>query len=471
MQKLLFMTILCFSTSLMANTEANFKKLIKKYKFDENGIGVFVESDGKKIVDINGNKLFVPASLTKIITGAAVLKKISYDKKFETKLMSSGQIEGATLNGDLCLVGGGDPSFVSEKMWYLVNEFTRNGINRINGKIIVDSLRFDQELYDEGRGSKRVDRAFDAPISAMSFNWNAVNIFVRPGKKVGDKAEVTLDPVSDYFVLVNNTKTVAANGKKTIEVSRVENGKRDTIIVNGSLPQGSGESVYYKSISNPTLWSGTHLIEFLKQRNISVAGAVVDGECDPLATTYATVASKKLSEMTNDMLKYSNNFVAEMLIKNLAAEDSNLTPNGKNANMKNGIEALQRYLDTLGIKRTDYVLDNVSGLTRGNRFTAKQFTQVLSSVKNDFQIFPEFLSGLPIAGVDGTLKNRLKHEKYSFVRGKTGYLDGVIGLAGYIGSSKQSPIVYAFIFNGSYDKGVQARALFDSFIDELSKIN
>jgi D-alanyl-D-alanine carboxypeptidase/D-alanyl-D-alanine-endopeptidase (penicillin-binding protein 4) len=162
------------------------------------------------------------------------------------------------------------------------------------------------------------------------------------------------------------------------------------------------------------------------------------------------------------MLKFSNNFVAEMLAKNLAAENAQ-----SQAKMKDGIEEIKKYLDGIGFSRKDYVLENVSGLTRDNRFTAKQLALVLNTIKNDFLIFPEFLSGLPIAGVDGTLKNRMKKGEQSMVRAKTGYLDGVVGLAGYIGRKNNSPLVFVFMYNGDYQQGLAARPLFDDLLNQL----
>ena len=412
----------------------------------------------------------VPASLTKIVTGGAILTKIPLNKKFATELWSKAAVEGESLKGALCLKGGGDPSFVSEKMWYLVNEFTRTGVKNIEGDLIIDGTRFDSEFFDSGRESVRVDRAYDAPVSAVSFNWNSVNIFVRPGLTAEAPARVFLDPVSDYLELENKTKTVAKSGVKTIEVTRVKSGDKDKIIVTGSLSLSGNEVVIYKSISNPVLWTGSHLKEFLKERGITIKGKVKAGECEVNSVLLATSPSKSLNEISNDMLKFSNNFVAEMLVKNLAADDFNTNPKAKNASMKDGIEGIKSYLDKLGFARKDYVLENVSGLTRGNRFTAKQLSVVLSNIKNDFLIYPEFLSGLPIAGVDGTLKNRLKGEAYITVRAKTGYLDGVVGLAGYIGRKDKSPLIFTFIFNGGFDQGLAARPMFDDLISELQKI-
>lgn len=463
---LFLLAFLFISQTALAGIQEDFQKVIKRHHFSESSLGIYVEDDGKKLVDINANKLMVPASLTKVVTGGAILSKMPLNIKFVTELWSKAPIEGEVLRGALCLKGGGDPSFVSEKMWYLVNELTRTGIKTIEGDLLVDTSRFDSELYDAGRDSTRVDRAFDAPVSPISFNWNSINVYVRPGLKENEAARVFLDPANEYVELENKTRTVAKNGVKSIEVSRVKMGDRDKVIVSGNLSLNANEVVVYKSISNPTLWSGYHLKQFLSQRGITFKGSIKGADCESDSKLLAKVDSKNLNEMTSDMLKFSNNFVAEMLVKNLAAEESGK----KGASMKDGLESIRTYLDKLGLKRSDYVLENVSGLTRGNRFSAKQLSVVLASIKNDFLIYPEFLSGLPIAGVDGTMKNRLKGQDDTLVRAKTGYLDGVIGLAGYVGRKDNSPLIFVFMFNGGFDQGLAARPLFDSLIKELSKL-
>ncbi len=452
-----------FQISFAEGLNNKLKAIIKKHHFNERTLGLYVEDEGREVFSINPNRLMIPASLTKIITGAAVLNQFPMNKKFETTLWAKAGNDLERLEGDLCLKGGGDPSFVSERLWFLVNEFKRTKIVSIQGDLVVDATRFDEELFDSGRESVRVDRAFDAPVSAASFNWNSVNIFVRPGNKSGVAATVFLDPENEYLELENKTQTVAKSGVKSIEASRVRVGDHDKIIVKGSMSLDAKEAVIYKSISNPNLWMGMHLKEFLKQRGIAVKGKVKIGTCPSDAVLMATSPSKNLNEIASDMLKFSNNFVAEMLAKNLAAENS-LAP----AKMKDGIEEIKKYLDGVGFKRKDYVLENVSGLTRENQFTPVQLATVLNSIKNEFLIFPEFASGLPIAGVDGTLKNRFKKdEQRQWVRAKTGYLDGVVGLAGYIGRKNNSPLVFVFMFNGDYQQGMAARPLFDELIDQI----
>ena len=463
-KNILFLLVIASLPLHADDLTSKLKGIIKKHHFNEASLGLYIEDEGKEIFNINASKLMIPASLTKIVTGAAVLNSFPLNKKFETKLMSKSELKNGVLKGDLCLKGGGDPGFVSEKMWFLVNELKRTEMVSIEGDLLVDASRFDDELFDSGRESVRVDRAFDAPISAASFNWNSTNIFIRPGDKAGSPAKVFLDPENEYLELENSVKTVAKSGVKNLEASRTRVGDHDKIHVSGTISEDGEEAVIYKSISNPNLWIGMHLKEFLKQRGIKLNGKVKVASCIAGSATLAVAQSKNLNEITTDMLKFSNNFVAEMLAKNLAAENSS-SP----AKMKDGIEEIKKFLDNIGFKRADYVLENVSGLTRENRFSAKQLTFVLNNIKNDFLVFPEFSSGLPIAGVDGTLKNRMKKKSNQvLVRAKTGYLDGVVGLAGFVGRKNDSPLIFTFIFNGDYQQGMAARPLFDDLINQLN---
>jgi D-alanyl-D-alanine carboxypeptidase/D-alanyl-D-alanine-endopeptidase (penicillin-binding protein 4) len=460
MKKIVIITLALYASNLFA-ASTDLKNLIKKHHFKESELGLLIQEADHELFALNSDKLMVPASLTKIVTAGAVLNSFQLNKKFTTELYYSGT------ESNLCFKGGGDPSFVSEKMWFLVNELKRSEIKIVTGDIVVDSSRFDEEFYDVGRDSVRVDRAFDAPISASSFNWNSVNIFIRPGIKKGDSAHIFIDPENDYIILENKAHTGSKTSSKSLNITRIKESDHDKISISGTIPEDAEEAVVYKSITNPNLWIGAHLKQFLKQRGIEVKGKVRVGKCATSAEKVASAQSKNLNEIISDMLKFSNNFVAEMLAKNLAAEKNTSMP----ATMKNGIEEIKKYLDGLEFKRSDYVLENVSGLTRENRFSAKQLARVLSSIRNDFLTFPEFLSGLPIAGVDGTLKNRMKHtDGESIVRAKTGYLDGVVGLAGYVGRKNKPPLVFVFMFNGNYEQGMAARPLFDDLINHLKTL-
>jgi D-alanyl-D-alanine carboxypeptidase/D-alanyl-D-alanine-endopeptidase (penicillin-binding protein 4) len=342
-----------------------------------------------------------------------------------------------------------------------VNSFLRTGIRNIEGDLLVDDSLFDSIRYDESRESVRVDRAYDAPVGAMSFNWNSVNIFVRPSQ-VGSQARVFLDPENQYTRLVNKTKTVKGSGQN-ISVDRDSESKGDVLVVSGSIGAEKNEHVVFKNITKPDLWAGENLKTFLSQRGIKVKGQVKAGRASGKAVLLAESESKPIEQMIADMNKFSNNYVAEMLTKNLAARVS--SP----ATLTKGIELIQAHLLSLGIKKDEMVFVNPSGLTRDNRLSPRSMWKILNHLKNDFQVQPEFLSSLPIAGIDGTLKKRMNGTPAQrWVRAKTGLLTGVTALAGYAGREDGEVFTFVLMHNGSSDES-RMRRLFDDWLATLVK--
>ena len=438
-----------------------FEKHMSKHNFKKEEIGEVVTKvtspKAKTVFEINGSQSRVPASLSKIVTAAGVLELLGPTWKAQTQLLSNGSINGKTLKGNLVLKGGGDPGFVSESMWFLVNEFTRTGIETIDGDIVVDTSRFDSVTIDESRDDKRVDRAYDAPVSAMSFNWNSVNIYVRPTKN-GEKAQVVVDPENTLFK-VENTATTGGSSL-TAYVERVGN----TIKVSGKIPMSVAEKAFYKNVPNVVEWSGHNLVQFLKQRGITVKGTVKSGAAPKDATVLAKAESKPLGQMVQDMMKFSNNFVAEMLVKNLAAEK-----NGHSATLSQGVDAIKQCFIGWDLPKTCIYL-NPSGLSHENKLAPQDLLTVLNRSSQKLEYSGEFIAAMPIAGMDGTLKNRMKNTPaQGEVRAKTGMLNGAAGLAGYHRAKSGTLYAFVFIFNGPDAKADRARDLFDDFTVSLVK--
>ena len=440
------------------------EKKIAEAKIPDANLSLYITSgeEGEEVIlDTNSKKPLIPASISKIATASAVLDAFAPGQKFKTTIWSDGKLDGSVLKGDLILVGGGDPSFVSENMWFLVNQFLRSGIRKIEGNLIVDDGLFDQVRYDESREDARVDRAYDAPVGAMSFNWNSINIFVRPSLRSGDPAQVFLDPENSYTKLINKTKTVKGS-KKDIQISRKAEGKgSDILTVSGQIGSEVDEIVVFKNITQPDLWAGENLRGFLAQRGVQVMGAVRPGALPKSAMKRAEAESKPIEMIVSDMNKFSNNYVAEMLTKNIASLEQ------KPAQLAKGIERINRHLKALGVPEEQVVFKNPSGLTRENRLSAYAMWKVLNHLKTDFRVQPEFLMSLPISGVDGTLKSRMKTPRLQrWVRAKTGLLTGVTALAGYAGREDGKVFTFVFIHNGPQD-GSRMRSIFDEWLTSL----
>jgi D-alanyl-D-alanine carboxypeptidase/D-alanyl-D-alanine-endopeptidase (penicillin-binding protein 4) len=431
----------------------------------DSSVSVYVGLEGQELFSINPHKKFTPASVTKLVTAGAFLKKFPPGSKFKTQLASNAKIQNGVLKGDLYLVGGGDPSFVSENMWFLVNAFLRTGIQKIEGDLVVDDSLFDTLRCDPSRQKERVDRAYDAPVGAMSFNWNSVNIFVRPGLKEGEPAEVFADPANEYVQIKNLVKTSASGTSVSAERGEDGNGDHDIVKVTGKISIGSKELVIYKNITQPDIWSGYNLKSFLAQRNIQVTGKVKNGVMSAGATILAENESKPLQDILADMNKFSNNYIAEMLTKNIAALQK------KPGNLETGMKELRSYMEKLGVAQGEYELYNPSGLTRDNKMSAFSLWKVLEDQKNDFQIQPELVSSLPIAGIDGTLKHRMKNGPAErWVRAKTGSLNDVVSIAGYAGRRNGEVVSFVYIYNKVDKHGIdegKVRSVFDRMASVL----
>lgn len=419
-------------------------------------ISLIEDQKSEVIYEMNSTDKKIPASISKLATAAAVLEQFPPGHKFKTVLgIDIDKVTSDGYDGDLYLKGGGDPSFVSENMWFLVNQFERNQIKKIKGNIIVDDSIFDTVRFDESRQENRVDRAYDAPVGAMSFNWNSINIFVRPDPSA-KKPKVFLDPDVGMFTVEN--KAQQTEGDKTeIYVER----KGNQVIVSGSIGKKSKEFVAYKNVEDPKEWSGRNLKLFLKQRDIIVLGDVKSGVMPKTAKIVSEYESKGIEAILADMNKFSNNYVAEMLTKNLGIVGEEI------GTLKKGMNKINEYLARIKMNKEQYYMVNPSGLTRENKMSARAMNHLLETIHKDFKVFPEFLVSLPISAVDGTLKKRMKGDPAErWVRAKTGYLTGVVSLAGYAGRADGRVFQFSFIFNGSTDE-TRIRNFFDKILNTL----
>ncbi len=460
---LLWLSLSHLNGAAESKLSQTFDRLIARSGVGKSELGLKVSTLGESSLqhafDLNSDVQMIPASVTKIATASAALRRLGPSYKVQTTLVSSGTVENKVLLGNLVLRGAGDPGFVSESLWFLVNEFSRSGVEKIQGDLLVDDSAFDTVRYDPTRDPGRVDRAYDSPVGAMSLNWNAINIYIRPGPKVGAPLIVQLDPARDYYTLSNKTKTVAGS-KNSVQVSRV--GK--TVLVRGDLGSQASELVVYKNVDDPVDWAGHNLQDFLKQRGIVVTGKVKSGRAPASAKVLARVDSKPVALAVADMLKFSNNFVAEMLTKMMAVQNGS-----QPGTMEAGMAVVQNHLvKDLNLRPAEFKILNPSGLSRNNRLSAEALTNILIQAQRNFPTFAELLAGLPLAGLDGTLRRRMKSaDTAGWIRAKTGNLNGVVSLAGIAGRKDGSISAFAFIFNGKAAKAEAARGLFDHMASEL----
>lgn len=416
-------------------------------------VGILVTSaeTGEVFYERNANELMIPASTNKILTAYGALKKLKPTYTFKTHVYASGPVKDGKLSGDLYIKGGGDPSLVSERLWMLVNELIRAGIKVITGDVIVDSTYYDSEKNPESRPKYLKDQAYNAPIGALSFNFNTTTIYVRPAETAGAPPRVYIDPENSYIDLVNQATTGSAGSKNTLVGNRTEYVKGDigdTVLLRGSIPLDAKEQHFYRNIVNPALYAGHMFKAFMEQRGLKFQGKVLEGEVSKNARLVLEFESLPLWQIVWGMNKFSNNFVADQLMKKMGAEVW-----GPPGTLQKGITALQDALEDIGLKKDSYTILDGSGLTRGTKISPRLINRVLLTAYKDFSISSEFISSLGIAGEDGTLKRRFPSSNVqSSLRAKTGTLDGVTALAGYVPSEDKELLSFVIILNDPKNK-------------------
>ena len=442
--------------------QAKIKQALKKSGVPASSLSIVVADPQTVLYELNARRPFNPASLTKILTASALLDLLSPSLQFKTEFLSKHKVNNSLLKGDLYLKGGGDPSFVSESLWNLVNNLSRTGVRTIQGNLIVDDSRFDSKK--QSSRLKSFSRApYNAPVGALSFNWNTANIYVRPGEQPGHTLKLHIDPSSLYFSSVKNQTKTATNhqsskNKIRISIQKHKNTNRESLKITGEMPLSHKEQLIYKNISYPALWTGWNTVEFLKQKGIKLTGRVNKGVVPSTAHVLAEWKGKTLSENIRMMMKYSNNFIVDMLVKNLAVEK-----NKKPGSLSKGLKIIKEHIkNQLGISNTEYQLEEASGLSRQNRFQALHLLKAFQ-YWHHHPLQPEFESAFAIAGQDGTLKKRfVNNALQAKMYAKTGSLNGVSGLAGFFKTKQANKIFFIFLFNGSTQHQQKAELLLDT---------
>ena len=403
--------------------------------------------DGALLYSYQPNLPLNPASLTKLVTTAASLAHWGSAHQFTTKVFHTGNRVGKRIVGDLLLVGSGDPYLVSEKMWEFASFVKNAGIETIEGKVIIDNTLFSPVV----RSSASSENAYDAPLSAFGINFNTVAVQITPAPKLGAKATVSLFPfpLPSVRLVDQGVKTVAKRTK--IKVARLPS--RDSasafkLEVSGRIAIGHAPMLVYRSISQPLRISTDYVQGFLADRGIKVLGKNINVKSTP--TPFYDIKGYPLSYIVKGLNTFSNNYIADMLVKKLGTELQNKQQKNISIDMQSGVASLGSYLhQEIGIK-TKFVLKNGSGLSLQNRFSAEQLTKLLIHVARRMQLFPDFIAALPASGLEGTLLHRMT-EFAGMVRVKTGTLTNprtVSGLAGYYHSKEHGLVAFTMIANG-----------------------
>ncbi|MFN7133548.1 MAG: D-alanyl-D-alanine carboxypeptidase/D-alanyl-D-alanine-endopeptidase, partial [Myxococcales bacterium] len=388
----------------------------------------------------------------KLFSSAAALALLGSEYRFETEFLAEKPAVRGTplltpqgeLKGNLFVRGKGDPSITNERLWGIVNELYHAGLRKVSGDLVLDDSYFDEELNGPGFDQERSDRSYMAPPAALSLNWNTVAIYVGPGESAGAKARVELEPQSDFFVVESRAVTGAPRQLRRVSASSLPAGNQQRIVVTGRVPVGQYTSAMWKKIDNPTFYFGHSLRQALELRGIKVKGKIRKGRAPDPAQALYVHHSEPLDLILKRVNKNSSNFTAEMLVKTLGAQFR-----GVPGSWISGIDVIEQFLaEQVGIPRGTYVMKNGSGLNDTNRFSAAQTCKLLRHMYARFPLQPEFLSSLGIAGKDGTLHSRMAGtDAVGNLRAKTGTLENVSALSGYVQTKGGERFVFSLMVN------------------------
>lgn len=425
------------------------------------GILIFNLNSGDTVYAKNERKLFVPASLTKIVTSAVSIVKLRPEYTFRTLILSNGTQSDRIFSGNIYLVGGGDPTLSTSNLEKMAEELRRMGIRKIFGNLVVDESFFDFRRWGNGWMWEEGTNAYVPVICGLSLNRNTIQITLRPGEKKGDKGKVEIFPVTKIVNIQNEITTDSLEGK--IHVERVFDGKKNTIIVRGKISISSKAKNFWRTIDEPQIYAGQIFYDALKRFGISLSGKIIEGKSPLNTRVLCEHSSKPLSLIILEMNKESDNFYAEQILKTLGSEIY-----GPPGTAEKGIKVVEKFLDSLGIKAGEYRMVDASGLSRYNLFSPGHFVNLLSFMYSKFSWTPEFISSLSVGGSDGTLERRLFEFKTGRnVRAKTGTMSGISCLCGYLENRKKEILVFCIMMNGFVGNSESIRAVQDEILKKL----
>jgi D-alanyl-D-alanine carboxypeptidase/D-alanyl-D-alanine-endopeptidase (penicillin-binding protein 4) len=302
-------------------------------------------------------------------------------------------------------------------------------------------------------------------VSPLAANYGAFRVHVAPGGTPGAPITARIDPPVPYLVLVNEARTGKPKSAATLAVEREPGAGVERVRVSGRLPAGAAPDDVWRSVADPLGYAAAVLRMQLEANGISVTGAVRRAAPAPGASLLLRFEGLPLHDVASLFLKYSNNFIAESLLKWLAlgpAPAAGAPP----ASWAAGAAALRARLGALGVPLGEARLVDGSGLSRENRVSARVLVETLRRGEAAFESGPELLAGLPIAALDGTLTRRANGAR-ARVRAKTGSLDGVSSLAGFARSEGGRDLVFAVIVNGARRGDAATAAAVDAFAAAL----
>lgn len=424
--------------------------LLSGSRFPAENVALFVKDLDRDsmVAALNADSMRNPASVSKLLTTAIAFEKLGTNYSFSTLVYSDRPVatDSGAERGNLYIRGGADPYFVVERMWLFVQHLACMGLRSIDGDIVLDDTFLDSVSVGPGFDEDDSNRPYEAPVDAVSANFNCESIWMRPGAVVGLPVLVDILPKSGLVKVTVTARTVAAGRQNTCIASTQKDGSRTLVTVSGSMPIDAAPALSYKKVWQTWEYFGDILVRLLGESKIRFSGSVRRGVVPDSVKArgpFYTFPSVPLYQAVNSMMKVSNNYMAEMLFKTLSAKQDSVAGTwDKSAAL---VQSWWKEKKLPGAPR----IRNGSGMGDSNRMSARQIVELLRWVWHQKSFFPEYVYSLPSAGVDGTVKSRFKNSRLKgILRAKTGTLNdyGVSSMAGYAFVGNRT-FAFAMIFS------------------------
>jgi D-alanyl-D-alanine carboxypeptidase/D-alanyl-D-alanine-endopeptidase (penicillin-binding protein 4) len=444
-----------------------------------------VDERGREVYARNADRLFVPASNTKIVVSAAALGLLSPQSQRATSVFGSGPITDGVLDGDLVIYGRGDPSFSArcygvdtlaagacDSMWTrmdsLAGQIVERGIRHVSGAIVGDGSYFDPQLVHPSWERYDLNWWYAAPVSGLGFNDNSLDVTYGPGPAVDAPAEIAFRPALQLFHFENRTRTLPSGERRTIDFFRTPG--THFIWAEGGVPSGGTPRTEYFAVPDPNLFFAAALRSALAKRGVSIAGptqSTTDSTRHRSCRTAPAIAEtvgRPVSDLVFPVLNSSQNWFAEMLLKTLGKEL------GTEGSWRAGLEVERRFLiDSVRVDSAAFALSDGSGLSSGNLLTPRALVQILAYM----QRHPNgaaFAQALPRAGEIGSLKGRFGGTPLEGrVVAKTGSIFHTNSLSGYVERPDGKTWVFSVIANNHTGRYADALARIDSVVVQMGR--
>ena len=417
------------------------------------GIKVVSLENGKVLYEHDSKALMNPASNMKLITSAAALSVLDTNFQFKTSVFVDNAAPGSGVVQNIYLKGYGDPDLDISDLDSLASAVRRLGINRIVNNIIVDDSFFDDQYWGSS-WSWDDESDPDAPyINALSINKNCIRINVTADSK---DISITLEPNTDFASVFNKAAVVLDSIRVPLKIRRLSFTNVNTIVVEGDIFRYS-QVTQKISLSRPEFYAGALFKESLQHAGVTVSGDVVSGVV-PDGIHEIARHVQPIQQVIETMNKQSDNLSAENILKVMGALKISIP-----GSARNGVFIENKFLSAIGMDTTMFSIADGSGVSRHNLLSADQVVQLLVAMNKQPRLFMMFYNSLPVAGVDGTLADRMTNYPAACnLHAKTGTLNGVTCLSGYVQSRDGEMLAFAIMMQNFVSPASKYRQAQDS---------